>query len=62
MIKVTTNGVTIEYAPPETVGMGNYEAIKVLQEKHGDKVGVAIIGPAAEMRLAAANISFADPF
>ena len=61
VIKVTTNGVTIEDAPPETVGMGNYEAIKVLQEKYGDKVGVAIIGPAGEMRLTAANITFADP-
>lgn len=61
VIKVTTNGVSIEDAPPETVGMGNYEAIKVLQEKYGDKVGVAIIGPAGEMRLTAANISFADP-
>jgi aldehyde:ferredoxin oxidoreductase len=61
VIKVTTNGVTIEDAPPETVGMGNYEAIKVLKAKYGEKVGVAIIGPAGEMRLAAANISFADP-
>ena len=61
VIKVTTAGVTIEDAPPETVGMGNYEAIKVLQEKYGDKVGVAIIGPGGEMRLTAANITFADP-
>ena len=61
VIKVTTHGVTIEDAPPETVGMGNYEAIKVLQEKYGDKVGVAIIGPGGEMRLTAANITFADP-
>ena len=41
--------------------MGNYEAIKVLQAKYGPKVGVAILGPAGEMRLTAANISFADP-
>ncbi len=61
VVKVTTNGVTIDDAPPEIVGMGNYEAIKVLQEKYGAKVGVAIIGPAGEMRLTAANISFADP-
>ena len=61
VVKVTTNGVTIDDAPAETVGMGNYEAIKVLQEKYGAKVGVAIIGPGGEMRLTAANISFADP-
>ena len=61
VVKVTMNGVTIDDAPPEIVGMGNYDAIKVLQEKYGAKVGVAIIGPAGEMRLSAANISFADP-
>ena len=61
VVKVTTNGVTIDDAPAETVGMGNYEAIKVLQEKYGAKVGVAVIGPGGEMRLTAANISFADP-
>jgi aldehyde:ferredoxin oxidoreductase len=61
VIKVTTNGVTIEDAPPEIIGMGNYEAIKVLKAKYGEKVGVAIIGSAGEMRLTAANITFADP-
>ena len=46
VVKVTMNGVTIEDAPAEIIGMGNYEAIKVLQAKYGPKVGVAIIGPA----------------
>jgi len=61
IVKITMDGVSIEEAPAETINMGNYEAIKVLQEKYGAKVGVAIIGPAGEMRLTAANISFADP-
>ncbi|MGD9609203.1 MAG: aldehyde ferredoxin oxidoreductase family protein [Desulfovibrionaceae bacterium] len=61
VVKMTMDGVTIEEAPAETIGMGNYEAIKVLQAKYGPKVGVAIIGPAGEMRLTGANISFADP-
>ena len=61
VVKITMDGVTIEDAPAETIGMGNYEAIKVLQAKYGPKAGVAIIGPAGEMRLTAANISFADP-
>jgi len=61
VVKVTLDGVTIDEAPAETIGMGNYEAIKVLQAKYGPKVGVAILGPAGEMRLTAANISFADP-
>ena len=61
VVKVTMDGVAIDEAPAEIVGMGNYEAIKVLQAKYGPKVGVAIVGPAGEMRLSAANISFADP-
>ncbi|MGE4538112.1 MAG: aldehyde ferredoxin oxidoreductase C-terminal domain-containing protein [Desulfovibrio sp.] len=61
VVKITMDGVSIEEAPAETIGMGNYDAIKVLQEKYGAKAGVAIIGPAGEMRLTAANISFADP-
>ncbi len=61
VVKVDANGVTIDEAPAETINAGNYDAIRILQEKYGPKVGVAIIGPAGEMRLTAANISFADP-
>ncbi len=61
VVKIAMDGVTIEDAPAQTVGMGNYDAVKLLQEKYGAKVGVAVIGPAGEMRLTAANISFADP-
>ncbi len=62
VVKVTMDGVTVEDAPAETLGgMGNYEAIKVLQAKYGPKVGVALAGAAGEMKLTAANISFADP-
>ncbi|MBI4803993.1 MAG: aldehyde ferredoxin oxidoreductase [Desulfovibrio sp.] len=61
VVHVTANGVTIDDAPSEIIGMGNYDAIKVLQAKYGPKAGVAIIGAAGEMKLTAANISFADP-
>lgn len=62
VIKVDTNGVTIDEAPPEIIGgPGNYKAIEVLNEKYGDKIGIALAGPAGEHRLAAANISFKDP-
>ncbi|MBP7330814.1 MAG: aldehyde ferredoxin oxidoreductase [Firmicutes bacterium] len=61
VINVNTAGVTIEEAPREISGKGNYEAIKVLNEKYGQKVGIAIAGPAGEMRLAAANVSIKDP-
>jgi aldehyde:ferredoxin oxidoreductase len=62
VIKLTVDGVTIEKAPEEIIGgCGNYEAIRILSEKYGDKVGLALTGPAGEHRLAAANISFKDP-
>ncbi len=61
VVKVDKDGVTFDEAPAEIMGAGNYDAIKVLQDKYGPKVGVALIGPAGEMKLTAANISFADP-
>ena len=62
VIKLDMNGVTIEEAPAEIIGgCGNYDAIRILGEKYGKHVGVAIIGPAGEYRLPSANISFKDP-
>ncbi len=62
VVKVSKDGVSIDPAPAEiTGGMGNYEAVKLLQAKYGASVGVAIIGVAGEMKLTSANISFADP-
>ncbi len=62
VIKITKEEVTIEEAPEEILGgCGNYKAIQVLNEKYGDKVGIALIGPAGEYRLPSANVSFKDP-
>lgn len=62
IIKITKDDITIEEAPEEILnGCGNYEAIRVLNEKYGDKVGIALAGPAGEYRLPSANISFKDP-
>ncbi|AKL97175.1 tungsten-containing aldehyde ferredoxin oxidoreductase Aor [Clostridium aceticum] len=62
VIKIDMNGVTIEEAPAEILGgCGNYEAIKILSEKYGAKVGIGLAGPAGENRLPSANISFKDP-
>ncbi len=62
VIKLDMNGVTIDEAPAEILGgCGNYEAIRILGEKYGAHVGIAIAGPAGEYRLPAANISFKDP-
>ena len=47
VIIVTMDGVTIEEAPEEILGgVGNYKAFEVLSEKYGQKVGIAIAGPA----------------
>ncbi len=62
IVKIDINGVTIEEAPTEILGgCGNYKAIEVLSAKYGEKVGIALAGPAGEYRLPAANISFKDP-
>lgn len=62
IIKIDINGVTIEEAPEAVIGgCGNYDAIKILGDKYGDHVGMALAGPAGEYRLPAANISFKDP-
>ena len=59
-LHVDKNGVTIQ-EETELAGKGNYEVMQTLSKKHGDKIGVLSIGPAGEMRIAAANISVKDP-
>jgi len=59
-LHVDNNGVTIQ-EDTELVGKGNYEVIETLTKKYGDKIGIIVIGPAGEMRMAAANISVKDP-
>lgn len=59
-LHVTADGVTIN-EETELIGKGNYDVIEKLNERHGDKIGVISIGPAGEMKMAAANISIKDP-
>jgi len=59
-LHVDKNGVTIQ-EETALVGKWNYEVMKTLIKKHGDKIGILSIGPAGEMRMAAANISVKDP-
>lgn len=62
IIRVTMEGVTLEEAPKEIIGgCGNYKAIEILNEIYGEKVGIALAGPAGEHRFLTANISFKDP-
>lgn len=44
----------------DLAGMGAYGAAKKLLERFGDKVAIALIGPAGELRLAAASITNLD--
>ncbi|MCK9444502.1 MAG: hypothetical protein M0Q14_08245 [Tissierellaceae bacterium] len=62
VIRVDKDGVYIDDAPEEIIGgCGNYKAVEVLKEKYGNNIGIALLGPAGEHRLPAANISFKDP-
>jgi aldehyde:ferredoxin oxidoreductase len=59
-LHVDNNGVTIQ-EETELVGKWNYAVMETLAKKYGDKIGIMAIGPAGEMRMAAANISVKDP-
>ncbi len=59
-IKIAKESVEI-VEEKELVGKRNYEVIKTLMEKLGQKTGVITIGPVGEMRMSAANISVRDP-
>jgi aldehyde:ferredoxin oxidoreductase len=61
IVKITMDTITLDEAPTEIIGTGNYNAIKVLNAKYGSNVGIALVGPAGEHRLPTANISFKDP-
>jgi aldehyde:ferredoxin oxidoreductase len=59
-IRIDKDGVQV-VEETELVGRRNYEVIRTLMGRHGQKVGVLTIGPVGEMRMAAANISVRDP-
>jgi len=58
-VHITKDGVSIQ-EEKETVGMGNYELVKVVHARYGKPVGIVSVGPAGEMRMLTANISVAD--
>ena len=59
VLVVNSSGAELREAP-ELKGLGNYEAVARLRGKHGEKVAIASIGPAGEMRLAAASVAITD--
>jgi len=60
VIKVTKDEISILPAR-ELRGLGTYETASKLTDEHGNKVGILCIGPAGEMRLAAASVASTDP-
>jgi aldehyde:ferredoxin oxidoreductase len=60
VIKVDKTGVKIIPAP-QLAGLGNYATCSVLQQEYGEKVAILCIGPAGEIRLAAASVASTDP-
>jgi len=59
-LTVTPEGVVIN-AENELIGKGNYEVVETVAARLPGKPGIITIGPAGEMRMAAANISVKDP-
>ncbi len=59
-LHVSMDGVTIQ-EESELVGKGNFAVIEALEARLGKKTGILSIGPAGEMKMAAANISVKDP-
>ena len=60
VIKVTKDGTSLLPAQ-KLAGLGTYETTSILVKEHGEKVGILCIGPAGEMRLAAASVASTDP-
>ena len=59
LVHVDKNGIKIE-DDQSLKGLGNYALIDVIKKRYGEKVACISIGPAGEMRLAAASIACTD--
>jgi aldehyde:ferredoxin oxidoreductase len=60
VLKINSQGASLEKAPG-IVGLTNYSACERLRQKYGDKIGIIIIGPAGEMKLANSTVAVTDP-
>lgn len=58
-VLINKDGVSIE-ADNSLKMLGNYDLIEKLRAAHGEKVACISIGPAGEMKLAAASVAFTD--
>ncbi len=59
-VGISSDGVTIA-EESELIGKGNFAVVETLSSRLDSKKGIISVGPAGEMRMAAANISVKDP-
>jgi aldehyde:ferredoxin oxidoreductase len=59
LLHLSQDGVAVEPADDLRL-LGNYETVERLQQRYGDDIAVMSIGPAGEMRLAAASVACSD--
>ncbi len=59
-LAISPEGATISQEE-EVVGKGNFAVTETLRDRFGGYQGVIAIGPAGEMKMAAANVSVKDP-
>ena len=60
ILKITADGATLEPAG-DIVGMKNYAACDKLRERYGEKIGIALIGRAGEMKMCNSSVAITDP-
>lgn len=61
VIRITKeHEITFESAEPY-MGLGNFDASRLLHEKYGDKISLALCGPVGEYHGLTAGIAFTDP-
>jgi len=60
ILKITADGASLE-SSEDIIGMENYAACDKLRERYGDKVGIAIIGRAGEMKMCNSSVAITDP-
>ncbi len=59
-VYINRDGARIE-EETETIGMGNFDTVQVLNERLDKKAGLIVLGPAGEMKMLTSNISVKDP-
>jgi aldehyde:ferredoxin oxidoreductase len=59
LVRIDASGVKFE-SDPSLKMLGNYDLVDVLKKRYGEKIACISIGPAGELKLAAASIACTD--